>query len=188
MPDPMTTYGLASAGGRLIGHFFGGRGERGYEMSSRERTLYDYLAAQLKDRKVPASVTAPFIRGAKNIQQRFSRRAGTSAKEHTLLQSEAYTPMAEASGQYLESRDARIQALMASLVGGTGTQTFQEPLDIGGMSGDIGFALAMAGAGKPGAVGTGGGGLQYEQGFLGYDPYNMPRRGSRYQPQYFGRG
>lgn len=154
----------ASAAASAIQSYLASR-DSSYDMSGYEKSLYERLAAQLKDRDVPGSITAPFIRHAKDIKQRFARRAGTSAKEHTILQKEAYTPMVEASGQFLESREARIQALMASLVRGTGT--VQEPMDIGAPLQDIGWAIWMATHGKKGGGQGAGGGLQYSPGFLG---------------------
>lgn len=159
----------ASAAASAVQSYLASRGsKRGYQMGGYEESLYDMLAAQLKDRDVPGSITAPFYRHAKDIKQRFARRPGSSAKEHAIIQRQAYTPMAEASGQYLESREARIQALMANLVRGTGTQTFQEPMDIGSPLQDIGWAIWEATHGKNKGGGQGaGGGLQYSPGFLG---------------------
>ena len=139
----------ASAAASAVQSYLASRGSRrGYQMGGFEKSLYDMLAAQLKDRDVPGSITAPFVRHGKDIKQDFSRRVGTSAKEHSIIQRKVTTPMAEASGQYLESREARIQALMASLVRGTGTQTLQQPMDIGNSLQDIGWAIWMATHGK----------------------------------------
>jgi len=158
----------ASAAASAVQSYLASRGSRrGYEMGDFEQRLYNMLAAKLKDRDVPASITAPFVQEAKNIQQLFGRRPGETGTEHGLLQRKAYTPMAEASGQYLESREARIQALMASLVRGTGMQTFQEPMDIGAPLQDIGWAIWMATHGKKGEGQGAGGGLQFSPGFLG---------------------
>lgn len=162
----------ASAAASAVQSYLASRGsKRGYQMGGYEKSLYDMLAAQLKDRSIPGGVTDPFVRGGKRIEQYYKRQPGSSARQHGVFQQEIDTPMAEASGQYLESRDARIQALMASLVRGTGTQTFQEPLDFGDSLQDIGWAIWMATHGKnKGGQGAGGGSFGGDYSPGGYRP------------------
>lgn len=162
---PWVIPAISAAGSALQSYLASRKQKQGYEMSPYEQMLYGAMQKEYESGEVPGHVTDPFVRGAKGIEQYYRRKPGSSARQHGVLQREIYTPMAEAGGRY--RRDLRGE--MASLVRGTGTQWTQQPPDIGMPLSDIGWALAMANAGKPGSVG-GGGGMQYGQGSLGLPP------------------
>jgi len=127
-------------------------------MSDYEKALYESLAAKLGSKEVPGAFIAPFVQRGKALKARHARMPGFSAAKSAIESRLVDVPRAEAVGGFLESRDAQTQALMASLVRGTGTQTFQEPFDIGPSLQDIGWAIWMATHGKKGqGQGAGGG-------------------------------
>lgn len=128
--------GLLSAGGRIGGgllqQLLGGQ-KAGYQMSPEEKKLLAELWGQYEG-DVPGHVTAPFYQQAKNIKQSFARRPGSSAKEHAILQRQAYTPMAEAGSQFKKNL---LNVIMA-MTKGTGTRTATAGAPWGDIMGGIG--------------------------------------------------
>lgn len=128
-------------GGGLLQQLFGGQ-EAGYQMSPSEKKLEGELWGQYKG-GIPGHITAPFARHAKNIKQSFARRPGSSAKEHSIIQRQAWTPMAEAGGRYKKSLLSTIMALTK----GTGTQTASSGAPwgdiMGGAGEDFGFLWGL---------------------------------------------
>lgn len=135
--------GLALGQMALRSWLGGQKQTRESRLSPEAQQILNDLFAEYRSGEAPAGVTAPFVRGAKNIQQRFSRRAGASAKEHTILQSEAYTPMAEAVSRYREG----LRAQIAQILSGTGTQETETGPDIssilGGGIDEIAYGLGL---------------------------------------------
>lgn len=141
MAWPAIALGL---GQMALQYWLGGQKQkRQSRLSPEAQQILDDLFAEYKSGEAPAGVTAPFHRQAKDIKQRFARRPGSSAKEHAILERKAYTPMAEAVKGYRES----LQAQMAQILSGTGTQEIETGPDIGSILGegidDIAFALGL---------------------------------------------
>lgn len=148
MPWPM----LASAGISLLGGLFGGRKQRaGYEFAPEEKSLLAQLKGQIG--KVPGYVTAPFVQMGKAVKQKYARQPGMG-QVLSAERKKVANLQAEAAGAY----DLRQKSLLASLVGGRGTQVATEGAPwgdiLGGIGGDIGLLWGlekMLGMGGQGA-------------------------------------
>lgn len=141
----MALLGLGLGLGQMALQYWLGsqRQTRTSKLSPEAQRILSDLFAEYKSGEAPAGVTAPFVRAAKGIKQKYARQAGSQGIESAILQRQAYTPMAEAVSNYR----SQLRAQIASILSGTGTQETQTGPDIssilGGGIDDIVFALGL---------------------------------------------
>lgn len=157
MPAWLAPAGI-SAGTSLLSKIAGaGKQKSYYEMSPEEREIYDLIMGQIEG-DVPSSVTAPFVRARKGIEQHYARQPGASGLKWANIQKFTTAPQAEAVGQYKQG----LLNIIANFMRGKGTQVTEAGAGwgdiIGGVGGDIGLLMGLekilgAGGGTTGGAG-----------------------------------
>jgi hypothetical protein len=132
---------LLSGGLGILGKLFGGgKQTTAFQMSPEQKSLLAQLQGQMQN--VPGSVTAPFVRERKRIQQSYARQPGMSGVQSGML-TRLGGRESEAAGAYKRGILGQMQALLS----GTGTTTTEARPGwgdvFGGIGGDIGMLWAL---------------------------------------------
>jgi hypothetical protein len=169
--DPLSIIAAASTVGSTLSSLFGGGGKVEYGLSPEQKAYLNMLYRRLRG-PTPSYLTSPitsrYAAARRGISESMGESLGPGSGLEVAQLLRARAGESRALGEIGERYRAGIRSDIGGIVGGTGVRTYTEPKDFSGTLEDLGWLLyTLTNKGKTLPTGRGGGGLQYQPGFLG---------------------